>query len=184
MVGYWGQNSASIGNPIDLWEKNLANYCTDTTFDVIIVAFLFQLEHGNPGRPGLNFADKCSSAPFPGYPNLLQCSQIAADIKTCQTNGKKILLSIGGAVFSGQFSTETQASNYADLIWNMFLGGSDAQFQRPFFDAILDGIDLDIEGGSYIGWGSFARRLRTLYDSDPRKVYYLSGIALPSLTLL
>ena len=35
------------------------------------------------------------------------------------------------------FQTETQASEFADTLWNLFFGGSSST--RPFGDAILDG---------------------------------------------
>lgn len=42
----------------------------------------------------------------------------------------------------------------------MFLGGSSSH--RPFDDAVLDGIDLDIESGSYKYYADFITALRTL----------------------
>lgn len=64
---------------------------------------------------------------------LLNCSFIADDIKTCQAAGKKVTLSIGGAGAGGG----TADSAFADQIWDLFLGGSSST--RPFGDAILDG---------------------------------------------
>ena len=66
-------------------------------------------------------------------------------IKTCQSKGKITLLSMGGAASNGQFSSEAQARDFADLVWKMFLGGNDPAIPRPFGDAVFDGIDLDIE---------------------------------------
>ena len=38
----------------------------------------------------------------------------------------------------------------------------------------LDGIDLDIEGGSSVGYGSFFKKLRDLMNADNSKEYVLS----------
>ena len=49
------------------------------------------------------------------------------------------------------FSNEVQGTAYADTLWKMFMAGSDPKIPRPFGDAIVDGIDLNVEGGSNIG---------------------------------
>ena len=59
------------------------------------------------------------------------------DIKTCQSKGKLITLSLGGATGQVGFSNDTEAETFADQIWNQFLGGHSSI--RPFGDAILDG---------------------------------------------
>lgn len=143
-VAYWGQNSVGLRLPKDQWEKPLGEYCTDSTFDIFIVSFMHIFYNGNPPLPGLNFAYHCENAPFPGYPFLLQCPDIAADIKKCQANGKIILLSMGGAASNGQFASEQAAIDFADLFWKMFLGGSDSSIPRPFGDTSFDGVDCKI----------------------------------------
>lgn len=82
---------------------------------------------------------------FPGS-QLPNCSKLASDIKTCQAKGKIVTLSAGGATGANAFTDDKQAKAFADLLWNLFYGGTSKT--RPFGDAILDGIDLDIEGGS------------------------------------
>lgn len=52
---------------------------------------------------------------------------------------------MGGATGGAGFQSSEQAVSFADTIWNLFLGGN--SITRPFGDAVLDGIDLDIEGG-------------------------------------
>ncbi|KAF9941163.1 Chitinase 1 [Modicella reniformis] len=59
------------------------------------------------------------------------------------------------------------------MIWNLFLGGSSTT--RPLDDAVLDGIDLDIEGGSSLGYTAFIAELRSLFATDTRKKYYISA---------
>jgi len=94
------------------------------------------------------------------------------DIKTCQANGKKILLSLGGAAGSYGFTSDSQAETFADELWNLFGGGTSST--RPFDDAIIDGFDLDIEGGSSTGYTAFITRMRTHYTADTSKSYYIS----------
>lgn len=84
---------------------------------------------------------------------------MAAGIKTCQTAGKIVTISLGGASGSIGFTDDSQASGFADLIWDLFLGGTSTT--RPFGDAVLDGVDLDIEGGATTGYSAFVTQLRT-----------------------
>jgi len=96
-----------------------------------------------------------------------------ADIKTCQAAGKKILLSLGGAAGSYGFTSDSQAEAFADTLWNLFGGGTSST--RPFDDAVIDGFDLDIEGGSTTGYTAFINQMRVHYSSDSSKTYYISG---------
>lgn len=77
----------------------------------------------------------CSST-FSGT-SLLKCDTIADDIQTCQDAGKAVTLSLGGATGSVGFSSDSEAEEFGDTIWNMFLGGSSDT--RPFGDVVLDG---------------------------------------------
>lgn len=47
-----------------------------------------------------------------------------------------------------------QVANY---LWNNFLGGQSSS--RPLGDAVLDGIDFDIEGGTTQNWDELAKAL-------------------------
>ena len=62
---------------------------------------------------------------------------MASDIQDCQSKGKIITISLGGADSSVGFTNESQAEDFADQIWNQFLGGTSDV--RPFGNAILDG---------------------------------------------
>src|SRR5271168_4160226 len=95
------------------------------------------------------------------------------DINTCQAAGKKILLSLGGASGSYGFTSDSQAMSFADELWNLFGGGSSST--RPFGDTVIDGFDLDIEGGSTTGYAAFVTRMRENYANDTSKSYYISG---------
>ncbi|KAJ2749670.1 Chitinase 2 [Coemansia pectinata] len=158
-ASYYGQNSARN-------QKTLGSYCADATEDVIVLAFM----NGFPNII-LNFANACETT-FEGS-SLLHCPNIAADIKFCQSKGKAVVLSMGGAAGSYGFSSDSQASQFADTMWNMFFKGTAAQ--RPFDDAVIDGIDLDIEGGSASGYTAFISQLRSHYASDPSRQYYIAA---------
>ena len=178
-VAYWGQDSLSTrpssSSSASKFEKPLDAYCNDDTFDIIMVSFLDVLYHGKPALPGIELSRHCYRTPFKGYPRLLQCPEVASSIKKCQSRGKTIMLSMGGAGGKGEFKNEKAGREYADIIWKMFLGGQDKSIPRPFGDAVMDGVDLDIEHGPPTGYGSFVLRLRELYDTDPKKTYYISA---------
>ncbi|ORX54530.1 glycoside hydrolase [Hesseltinella vesiculosa] len=145
---YWGQNSA-------LDQQNLAHYC-DGSSDVFLVSFLTDFNVG--GLPNLNFANACTDV-FSGT-TLLNCPQIGADIKTCQSKGKKVLLSLGGAAGSYGFTSDAQATTFANTLYGMF--GKGTHQYRPFGDAVIDGFDLDIEGGGPTGYATLINSLRSL----------------------
>ncbi|KAJ1879778.1 Chitinase 2 [Coemansia sp. RSA 1722] len=171
VVTYWGQNSWGGGHldQPDKWEKPLAAYCEDSTFDVINISFLtnFNLT----GLPVLNHAFHCETV-YNGT-NTLHCPDIGADIKTCQANGKKIVLSLGGGnIFTYGLGSSADGQKFADTIWNMFLGGSHQY--RPYDDAVLDGVDLDIESGEHTGYVAFINQLRT-YFQGASKQYIVSA---------
>jgi len=98
------------------------------------------------------------------------------DIKTCQAQGKTILLSIGGATYTeGGFTSSTEATTWANTIWAMFgPQQSTSSVNRPFGTAIIDGFDLDFEAVSS-NMVPFANQLRSNMDSSPSKKYYLSA---------
>jgi len=83
------------------------------------------------------------------------------------------LLSLGGAAGSYGFTSDSQAETFADTLWDLFGGGTSTT--RPFDEAIIDGFDLDIEGGSTTGYVAFINRMRMHYVSDTSKTYYISG---------
>jgi chitinase len=122
----------------------------------------------------MNFANHCE-VPFDNSnPYVLNCTQnIAPDIQYCQSRGKKIFLSFGGGVGRYGFSSDAQGTTFATTVWNMFLGGNGAI--RPFGNAIFDGIDLDIEGGSQTGYVKFVSTLRTYFAAQSSRTYLISA---------
>ncbi|KAF8328854.1 glycoside hydrolase superfamily [Cantharellus anzutake] len=164
LVTYWGQNSYGAANSVDNanWQKRLSHYCQDDTINAIPIAFLNVFSDGT-GNPQINLANTCNDLCFSGT-QLLNCSFLSADITTCQSKGKLVTLSLGGATGGGPADAA-----FADKIWNMFLGGSSST--RPFGPAVLDGVDLDIEGGLN-SYDAFVNQLREHF-SRARKKYYM-----------
>lgn len=112
-------------------QQQLAHYCTTGPADVIPLAFVNEfLTQGN-GYPGTNFgASTCNGTKFtsPGYNGnpaggqFLDsgCNVLSQDIQTCQSLGKKIVLSLGGAVGGYQLESVQDAQNLADVLWATF----------------------------------------------------------------
>ncbi|KAF9289026.1 Chitinase 1 [Mortierella alpina] len=148
-------------------EGDLAEYCQNDTIDILVLAFLAQIQDN---LPGLDFASHCKET-YPGT-SILHCSKMAQDIKFCQSQGKTVILSIGGASGSYAISDNAAGQAFATTIWDMFLGGSSDT--RPFEDAILDGVDLDLEGGATQGYVGFLQTLRENFAGSSRP-YYISG---------
>ncbi|KAJ2778659.1 Chitinase 2 [Coemansia javaensis] len=169
LVMYWGQNSHAIGNPGEN-QLPLDEYCDKNSADVLVLSFLSEFNADNLHPPTLNFANSCVT-PFENS-TLLHCSNLGKAISKCQKQGKIVLLSLGGASGAYGFSDDIQAERYADKIWDMFLGGEARN--RPFDGAILDGIDLDIEGGSSVGYVRFVQRLRERFTEATGRRFYVS----------
>ncbi|KAF5776099.1 putative chitinase [Helianthus annuus] len=101
----------------------------------------------------MNLAGHCD----PGTPH--DCDKVSTGIHHCQSLGVKVLLSIGGATDTYSLSSADDARGVANYIWNNFLGGHSNS--RPLGDAVLDGVDFDIEQGEP-HYAALANRLREL----------------------
>ena len=91
-------------------------------------------------------------APFPGT-DLPNCGFLASAIQTCQNKGKIALISLGGGGANPSFSSDSQAQQFADTLWNIFLGGSSNT--RPFGSAVLDGYVIFVfcaPGPAHASW--------------------------------
>lgn len=86
------------------------------------------------------------------------------------------MLSIGGGRGSYSLASPSDAKNVADYLWNNFLGGKSTS--RPLGDAILDGIDFDIELGSNKYWEDLASNLKA-YSKIGRTVYLTAAPQCP-----
>lgn len=155
---YWGQN----GN-----EGTLAATCSSGNYAFVNVAFLPTF--GNGQTPMINLAGHCDP-----YSN--GCTSVGADIKSCQRQGIKVMLSIGGGAGSYYLTSTEDARQVATYLWNNFLGGHSSS--RPLGDAVLDGIDFDIEGGTTQHWDDLARFLSE-YSKQGKKVYLTAAPQCP-----
>jgi chitinase len=177
LVVYWGQNGYGGANPSDpsKYEADLATTCSaNPDYDVIVLAFAtsFVRTRNTDGYPELNFANHCDTPWDARNPFLLRCDAIGAGIDSCQKAGKRVLLSLGGAAGSYGFASDAEGTTFAQTAWDVFLGGSSPA--RPFGTAVLDGVDLDLEGGSTTGYSAFVTKLRQLMSGGARH-YYITG---------
>lgn len=161
LVMYWGQSSAGS-------EQSLGDYCQQTAGDVYVLSFIYEFGTGS-SVPELNIGS-CYDT-FSGT-DILTCPDIGSDIKTCQSLGKKVLVSLGGAVGTYGFTSDSQAESTADDLWNMYGGGSSDT--RPFGDAIVDGFDLDIENNEPDYYPALVSQLRSHFDGAS-KDYYITA---------
>ncbi|KAL8148355.1 acidic endochitinase-like [Apium graveolens] len=151
---YWGQS----GN-----EGSLASTCASGNYKYVLIAFL--ITSGSGRTPALNLAGHCN-------PATNGCTFLSSQISTCQSNGIKVLLSLGGGQGSDTSMTSpADARQVATYLYNHFLGGQSTS--RPFGSAILDGIDFDIEHGSNLYYDDLARALSGF--STPQRKVYLSA---------
>ena len=127
-------------------------------------------------KPSRQICNAVDSPVFPGS-SLPDCSFLAQDIQTCQSRGKILVLSLGGATGAASFSSAAQATAFGEQLWNLFLGGSSAT--RPFGGAVLDGIDIDVEGGGTQYWDSMINRIRQLSAGSSKKYYVTAAPQCP-----
>ncbi|KAL8661400.1 MAG: hypothetical protein Q9202_005642 [Teloschistes flavicans] len=169
---YYGQSGATS-------QVSLAQMCQDENVDIVILAFLTTF-FGAGGYPSLNFGAACgspsSAMQAAGASGLLSCPTMENDIKTCQSLGKQVLLSLGGAEATTAFSSDSQVSDFATKLWNLFGGGKgESADMRPFGSAVLDGFDIDNEDHSTAFYSTFVSSLRNTMNADSSKKYYISA---------
>jgi hypothetical protein len=135
---YWGQN----GN-----EGSLAETCATGNYAFVNIAFLCSFGSGR--TPQLNLAGHCD-------PYSDACTNLTADITSCQSKGVKVMLSIGGGAGGYSLNSKHDAFQLAQYIWNNFLGGTSGK--RPLGAAVFDGVHFDIEGGNPDYYGVLRRQ--------------------------
>ncbi|GAB4858141.1 hypothetical protein Ancab_009441 [Ancistrocladus abbreviatus] len=138
---YWGQYTD---------KGTLAAACATGNYHFINIAFLNVF--GNGQIASLNLAGHYDTS-TPG-----SCSSIGTIITTCQQQGVKVLLLLGGASGSYSLTSESDAEQVTEYLWNNFLSGTSST-SWPLGDAILDGIDFDIESGTGQYWDVLAKGL-------------------------
>jgi chitinase len=85
---YWGQNG---------YEGSLADTCATGNYGIVNIAFLSTF--GNGQTPSINLAGHCING----------CTGLSNDIKACQNQGIKVMLSIGGAAGTYTLSSADDA---------------------------------------------------------------------------
>ncbi|KHN28254.1 G-type lectin S-receptor-like serine/threonine-protein kinase CES101 [Glycine soja] len=149
---YWGSNDG---------EGSLAETCATGLYSFVNIAFLAHF--GNGQVPQVILGRHCD--PFEG-----NCSVLGRDIRNCQKQGIKVMLSIGGPSMSYSLVSSEDAKSVSDYLWNNFLGGggNSSSSSSPLGDVILDGIDFGL-GGSLMTkhWEDLAHYLK----SHRRNVY-------------
>ncbi|TVU35470.1 hypothetical protein EJB05_17361, partial [Eragrostis curvula] len=162
---YWGQDAS---------EGTLRDTCGTGLYAYVNIAFLSTFGGGR--APVLDLAGHCDAAAG-------TCASLAAEVASCQSAGVKVLLSIGGGALGGyNLSSPSDARGVAAYLWDNFLGGgngtSTGASPRPLGNAVLDGIDFDIEAPSPY-YDDLARSLASLFrDGDAagsRKKYLLTA---------
>ncbi|KAJ6760208.1 CHITINASE [Salix purpurea] len=106
---------------------------------------------GQDGGEG-SLADTCNTRNFQ-FVNVAFLSSFG--------NGQTPVLNLAGhcdpSAGSYSLSSADDAAQVATYIWNNFLGGQSSS--RPLGDAVLDGVDFDIEAGAGQFWDDLARAL-------------------------
>lgn len=166
---YWGTGNEN-GQDADI-----STLCGDGDTRIIILSFfdtIASYSQNANGAPHMSIND--CPRPFNAQnPRLGRCPELGTKIEACQTAGVQVVASIGGGGAKVGFQNDVEAKAYAQLIWNMFLGGKSSI--RPFGSATLDGIDLDVEGGTTVGWAAFVLQLRALMNADKTKSYLITA---------
>ncbi|XP_020577529.1 LOW QUALITY PROTEIN: hevamine-A-like [Phalaenopsis equestris] len=165
--------TAGAGNIAIYWgamdnEGTLSDTCATKNYAFVLIAFLYVF--GNGQTPVLNqLPNHCNPAGG-------GCTALTDDIRACQSQGVKVLLSIGGGDGSYLLTSQDDARQVADYIWNNYLGGRSSS--RPLGDAVLDGVDFDIEKGSPDHYDDLARYL-SAYSKQGKKVYLTAAPQCP-----
>ncbi|KAJ0120777.1 endochitinase chi3 [Diaporthe amygdali] len=175
VMTFYGQST----EPTDLSEV-----CENDNFDIVILAFITSL---NP--PKLNMGKDTGSPSdaqkkqegwelFDGTVAPEDGKSIADKISDCQGKGKKVMISFGGdeRFSNATFSSEDEAKEAADQVWNLYLGGTDSTDLRPFGEKVtLDGLDLDNESGNGKFYQEFVTEMRSKMGTDSSRTYLMSA---------
>uniref|UniRef100_A0A803M108 chitinase n=1 Tax=Chenopodium quinoa TaxID=63459 RepID=A0A803M108_CHEQI len=165
---YWGQNED---------EGTLTATCRSGLYKYVNIAFLSIF--GNGQTPQINLAGHCDPANG-------GCRKVSTGIRNCQQMGIKVMLSIGGGAGTYSLSSTDDARRVRLLVgsfpWRPIQFSAIRQVQMVKRnlkdnvqllspgDAVLDGIDFDIELGTphYV---PLARRLVEHGHQSGKKVY-------------
>lgn len=159
-------------------STNLTTQCDNADIDIVLLAFATNIL-GAGGYPELSFGGLCnattSAQKAAGATGLYDCSGLGAQIFHCHDVGKKVFISIGGQNGNNTFASSSDATNAANVAWDIFGGGSADSDLRPFGDVVVDGFDLDNESGSWSYYTDFITALQELINDQTGREYYLSA---------
>ena len=155
-------------------ERSLGEYCaTGQGIDIIILSFLDSFGDGTYPNGYLGDCSINSDGSSDG------CESLETDIGTCQSNGVKVFMSIGGGGAPWQLSGTGDAQGVAYSLWNSYANPDvTSDSARPLGDVSIDGWDLDIESdpnGASAYLQDLVDALRGYFSSDSSKSYYISG---------
>ncbi|KAM5442556.1 Chitinase 2 [Microsporum ferrugineum] len=177
LVTYWGQGDN---------QERLSYFCQQTEHDIIVIGFVNVFpDQGLGGWPGTNFGNQCGNSTYETLDGqktelLSGCDNIKEDLPICRAAGKTILLSLGGESINGPYTysvkSRESAVDFADFLWGAFGPPSPGWHgPRPFGDNAVDGFDFDIEVNGGANYQYMVERLRSHFDKDPSRRYYISG---------
>lgn len=86
--------------------------------------------------------------------------ELHGDTQRCQILGVKVKLDLGEATGSYEFNNDEQTIVFANQFWDTMFNESGKI--HPFGDVVLDGINLDIEGGNPYNYAAFVYHFRIL----------------------
>ncbi|KAJ6442498.1 endochitinase CHI3 [Purpureocillium lavendulum] len=189
---YWGAEDDTT---------TLNDVCGDSSYGIVNLAFLNYF-FSDGGYPSIAIGDldgPSDAQRKAGATGLKDGSSLVPAIQKCQSAGKLVILSMGGAndYADVTLKNDAQGEQIADTVWNLFLGGTKNPELRPFGSVKLDGVDLgeyfparlwlgwlvtstltirtDNESGNPTGYLAMVKRLRSNIASDSSKRYYLTA---------
>ncbi|GAA3542439.1 hypothetical protein GCM10022222_27640 [Amycolatopsis ultiminotia] len=135
LTGYW-QNFVNDAKPLKL---------ADVPDKYNIVAVSFADATDKPGEVKFSLDPDLSSA-LGGYTD----DQFRADVKTLQSHGQKVVLSVGGEKGTISVTDDASATSFADSI------------KAAISDYGFDGVDIDLENG--VDATYMAQALKSIHD--------------------
>lgn len=121
-------------------DPSMYPLCNNEDVDIVVMGFLRQF-NGLNELPIFDLGSSCESDGSTAG-SAITCPELATNISLCQSVGKKIFLSIGGSSSNITFNTSSQATQAAQILWDVFGAGSDNTTSRPFGNVTLDGFDF------------------------------------------
>ncbi|KAF2169145.1 glycoside hydrolase family 18 protein [Zasmidium cellare ATCC 36951] len=157
-------------------QGGLSAICDKEEIDTVLLSFYTTLQ-GPEGYPSFG-ASGCTwdlpAAQKAAESNTSLCAGLVEGVTKCQQAGKKVLVGLQNYEVEDLPSDE-RATELANITWNLLGGGEIDSQLRPLGPGIkLDGFVMDgIKNTSE--WLVFASSLRSHFDEDSSKSYYLAS---------